>query len=118
MEKLIYLEWEFGILVIFSFAVPTAMLVGMMRKRVFSRLTLIILGHVLVLLAGIDAICLQRLASKAKLSAGLVDDTVFTSEISIALYIIPMILAGIGINVVSHVLCGHLTIVELKERQD
>lgn len=36
------------------------------------------------------------------------DDKLFASELSIALYLLPAVLAGIGINVVSHILIHHL----------
>jgi hypothetical protein len=44
----------------------------------------------------------------AKLSSSMFDDKIFASEISVALYLLPAIFAGTGINVVSHILINHL----------
>lgn len=36
------------------------------------------------------------------------EDLYFASEVALALYLLPMVLAGIGVNLVSHVLVHHL----------
>ena len=41
-------------------------------------------------------------------SASLLDSSIFASELSVALYIVPIFFGGIGVNVVSHVLIRHL----------
>ncbi len=43
-------------------------------------------GILLVLLSGLDAILLQQLQTKAKATLDLLDDRIFVSKISIALY--------------------------------
>ena len=113
MNQTIYLEYEFWGLLVCTIILPAGIFVWMTWKRKFSRTTLLMIGTLLVFLSGLDAIFLQRLSAKAKASANLLDDRIFASEISITLYIIPLILAGIGVNLLSHVLCEHLTIAEL-----
>ena len=44
----------------------------------------------------------------AKLTPSLADDAVFVSELSLALYLLPAMVGGIGVNVISQVLIRHL----------
>jgi len=37
------------------------------------------------------------------------EDRLFNSELALALYLLPAVFAGVGVNLVSHVLIGHLT---------
>ena len=62
----------------------------------------------LVLIAGVDGYLLQSLANLAKISPSLADDAVFLSELSIGLYVLPLVCGGIGVNLISHVLLRHL----------
>ena len=43
---------------------------------------------------------------------------VFLSEISLALYLLPAMFGGIGINVISHILVRHLSEAEDEYRQE
>jgi hypothetical protein len=60
-------------------------------------------------LAGFDVYLLQVLAQLAKQTPSTADDVVFDSEITVGLYLVPALLAGIGVNVISHVLIQHLS---------
>jgi hypothetical protein len=40
--------------------------------------------------------------------SSLADDKIFNSEFSIALYLLPVLYAGVGTNLISHVLISHL----------
>ena len=80
----------------------------MLRTRSISRLTVLLFGITLIAIAGIDVFLLQRLAGMARYTASLLDDTVFASEFSVALYLLPALFAGIGVNLPSHVLVSHL----------
>jgi len=42
----------------------------------------------------------------------LADDALFVSEVRVALYLLPALFAGLGINVISHVLTTHLVAAE------
>ena len=116
MGQAIYLEYEFWALLIFTIIIPSVIFIWMMMKREFSRISLVSIGLFLVVIAGLDAILLRMLSVKAKITPGIVDDQIFVSEISIALYIIPLILAGVGVNLASHVLCNHIEIAELGDK--
>jgi len=65
-----------------------------------------------VAIAGVDVYVLQSLSRAAMKSPSLVDDAVFVSEVSLALYLLPALFAGLGINVISHVLTTHLDAAE------
>lgn len=117
MNNPFYLELEFWGVLACSVILPASIFVWMTWKRSLSRFIIIVIGFFLVCIAGGDVIFLRLLSGKAKATPDILDDKLFVSEISIALYIIPLILAGIGVNLASHVLCNHITIAELVERQ-
>ena len=50
----------------------------------------------------------DRLAEACSL-LGLADDAWFSSELTIARYLLPVVFGGIGVNLISHVLLRHLT---------
>lgn len=75
---------------------------------------MLLLAVVLILIAGVNVFLLQRLAEMSKHSPSLLDDSFFRSELSIALYLIPAVFAGIGVNMTSHVLVSHLVDAEKK----
>jgi hypothetical protein len=108
MSPTVFVEARFWLLVVFSFVVPVAIYGGLLAKRAVSPVTVLLLGLALLVVAGIDVYLLQSLMGMAKTTASLVDDAVFLSEVSIALYLLPALLAGVGINLISHVLIRHL----------
>jgi glucan phosphoethanolaminetransferase (alkaline phosphatase superfamily) len=110
----LYLEGEFWALVVVSVLVPAAVFIWLIRRRKISRLAVASIAVSLVVLSGVDAILLQRLSAMAKSTPGVGDDRVFASEFSLALYILPLLTAGIGINLLTHVLNRHLIIAELE----
>ncbi len=114
MSATVFTEIKFWLLVVFSVVLPLGIYGVLLAKRAISRYTVLILGFALVVIAGLDVYLLQSLAASAKLTPSLADDAVFLSEISLALYLLPAMFGGIGINVISHVLLRHL--VEAEER--
>jgi hypothetical protein len=108
MNPSIFAEKEFVLLIVVSIILPIALYVFMMMKRALSRAAVLLFGLTLVVIAGANVVLLQRLATMAKGSPSLLDDRVFASEISLALYLLPALLAGIGINIISHVIVTHL----------
>ncbi len=108
MSATVFVEAKFWLLVVFSFVVPVGIYGGLLVKRAVSPFTVLILGLALVLIAALDVFLLQSLMTMAKTTSSLVDDAVFLSELSIGLYVLPALLAGVGINVISHVLIRHL----------
>ena len=108
MRVSVFAELEFWLLVIFSLVVPIAILWGLLVKRVVSRSTVLALALALVGIAAVDLYLLQLLATMAKETPSLADDTVFASELTIALYVLPALFAGVGVNIFSHILIRHL----------
>ncbi len=118
MSHSVFTEVEFWLLVVFSFVVPLAIYWVLMVKRSIAKGTVLVLGCVLVGTSGMDIYLLQSLASMAKLSTSLADDAMFFSEVSLALYLLPALFGGIGINLVSHVLVSHLVQAEAKFKME
>ncbi len=114
MNKSVFIEFDFFALIIFSMILPVSLYGYMMWKRVISRHTVLLFAVILIMLSGVDVFLLQRLKAMARLSTSLLDDTIFRSEISLALYLIPAVFAGIGVNMISHVLVSHVTDAENK----
>jgi len=108
MRSSVFPEIKFWLLVATSFIFPFGIYGTLLAKRAISRITVFLFGLGLVLLAGVDIYLLQGLAVLARASPSLADDKVFVSEVSLALYLLPAMFAGIGINMVSHVLIRHL----------
>lgn len=108
MKFSVFAEFYFWLLVVCSIVLPTAIYVALLFKRAVSRATILILGLTLVAIAGVDVFLLQRLETMSKLSPSLLDDAVFNSEVTIGFYLLPALFAGIGIDVISHVLIQHL----------
>ena len=114
MSATVFTEMKFWLLIVFSVVLPVGIYGALLAKRAISRYTVLIFGFTLVVIAGLDVYLLQSLAASAKLTPSLADDAVFSSEVSLALYLLPAMFGGIGINVISHVLVNHL--VEAEER--
>ena len=109
MNPSVFFQLEFWLLVLLSIVVPTGIYWGLLVARAVSRWTVLLLGLALVLVAAVDLYLLQHLAAMAKASPSLADDAVFASEITIGLYVLPALFAGVGVNVISHVLLRHVT---------
>lgn len=108
MANSVFFEAEFILLVATSLLFPSAIYVFLFVKRSISRITVIAFAAALVLLSGVDVILLNILAAMAHSTVSQLDDTIFTTEISLALYLLPAVFAGLGVNLLSDVLIGHL----------
>jgi hypothetical protein len=127
MNDSIFVEKEFFLLIVVSIILPVGLYAFMMAKKALSRTSVLLFGVILVVISGANVVLLQRLATMAKISASALDNRFFSSEISLALYLLPALFAGIGINIISHIIVVHLgdaerqferdhAAVELKER--
>jgi hypothetical protein len=105
----VFFETEFYLLVIFSLLFPALIFITMWLWNSISRLTVLLFGFALIVLSAMDIYLLQILSKMAKHTPSMLDDKIFSSEISVALYLLPALFAGIGINVLSHILITHLT---------
>jgi hypothetical protein len=108
MNDSIFVEKEFFLLIVVSIVLPVGLYAFMMAKKALSRASVLLFGVILVVISGANVVLLQRLASMAKISASALDNRVFSSEISLALYLLPALFAGIGINIISHIIIVHL----------
>jgi hypothetical protein len=108
MSESVFFEIEFVLLVLFSLILPIGLYAFMMWKKAISRKTVLWLGLVMIATAGVDVFLLQQLKGLAQSSSSMIDDLFFISELSVALYLLPALFAGLGINMISHVLMHHL----------
>ena len=108
----VFTETVFWLMVAFSVVLPFTLYALMIFKQAISRWTVLALGVSLVAIAAVNVYFLQRLATLAAVTPSLADDVLFVSEIRVALYLLPALFAGIGINLISHVLTTHLAAAE------
>ena len=108
MSQSVFVELRFWALVVFSLVLPTGLYAALLATRSISRRRVLGFGLALVLIAGVDVYLLQTLATLARDSHSLADDALFLSEVTIALYVLPLMFGGIGVNLISHVLLRHL----------
>jgi hypothetical protein len=116
MGNSIFIKFEFFAFVLITFVLPAGIYGYMMLKRAISRKTVLLFGVLLIGIAGTSVALLQYLADYARHSPNLFDDRAFNSEISMALYLLPALFAGIGINMISHLLISHLA--DAEQRYD
>ena len=109
MSLSVFLELRFWLLVGFSLVLPVGIYALLLVTRSISRWAVLGFGVALVLIAGVDVYLLQSIAAQAKSTPSLADDAWFSSELTIALYLLPVVFGGIGVNLISHVLLRHLT---------
>ncbi len=108
MHGSVFLEWEFAGLIAAALAMPIALYVYLMRSRNASKALVLVFGVLLIATSAVTVVLLQDLSQMAATSSSTWDDRVFASSLSIALYLVPVLFAGIGVNLVSHVLIAHL----------
>ena len=118
MKESVFFEVEFVALIVFSVILPVSVYGYIMWKRAISRKAVLLFGAILIVISGVDIFLMQRLAGMAKNSPSLIDDKIFASEISVALYLLPALFAGIGVNMISHVLTTYLTDAERQFDQE
>ena len=104
----VHIKIEFWALVLSSLVLPAGLYAAMALKKSISRVTVVAFGSLLILMSTFDALMLQQLVRAARSTPSVLDDQIFLSESSIALYLLPLVSAAIGTNIVSHVLIQHL----------
>ncbi|SFC34496.1 hypothetical protein SAMN05216344_114118 [Polaromonas sp. OV174] len=118
MTTSVFVETGFWLLVLTTVALPFSMYGILRARRVVSSEAMLMLGFILVLIAGVDVYLLRDLSELARHTPSLADDAVFSSALSIGLYLLPAMFAGIGINLVSHLLLRHLAVAEKQFDKD
>ena len=107
-----FLRVQFWAMVLFSIVVPCAIFIIVIHKQKLARAHVLCCGLCLVLLAGGNLILLQQLLVIAKQTTDLMDDLFFASEYSLALYVLPLVSAALGTDLLSHVITSRLVILE------
>lgn len=105
-------EVGFWLMVVASFILPFVIYGVLLVRRTVSRLSVLAFGFVLIGIAGLDVHFLLMLQSTARLSVSTADDVLLRSEVSVALYILPAMFGGVGVNLISHLLVSHLVAAE------
>jgi hypothetical protein len=108
----VFVKAEFFSLIATSIILPFMIFSRLNARKRIRRGSILLYGLFLISLGAIDVVLLKRLAIMSLKTPSLLDDYVFASEISAGLYLLPVISAGIGVNLLSHVLIGHLERVE------
>lgn len=108
MSQSVFVELRFWLLMVFSLVLPAGLYAALLATRSISRRGVLAFGVALVFIAGVDLYLLQTLATLARGTHSLADDALFLSEVRIALYVLPLMFGGIGVNLISHVLLRHL----------
>jgi hypothetical protein len=114
MKDTIFLEIEFVSLVLCSVLLPCGIYAFLLLTKSVSRWAVLGLALLLISLSGVDVVLLQVLAAKSRTTPSLVDDTLFSAEMSVALYLLPAVFAGVGVNLISHLLTSHLGAAEAR----
>jgi len=103
-----FFEVDFFALVLCSLFIPVGIYIYLLWTPSISRLAVSVFGVALIALSCLDIFLLRRLRTVALATPSLLDDKVFASEITVALYLLPVLFGGVGVNLVSHVLIDHL----------
>ena len=114
MNPTVFLHIKFWLLIVFSSLLPIAIYWVLLTRRAIAPLAVLVFGFALVFIAGVDVYLIQGLSAAAKLTSSSIDDAVFDSELTLALYVFPALFGGIGVNLLSHVLIRHLGDAEKK----
>jgi len=114
MSHSVFVETEFYLLLSFSVLLPVALYAYLIHKWAITRTSVALLGLSLLMISGMDIFLLRRLEVMANNSLSLLDDKIFASEVSLVLYLLPVLLAGVGVNIISDVLNRHLADAERK----
>jgi hypothetical protein len=85
----VFIELRFWLLIVLTFGTPALIYGFLLRRRAISRTHVMLLGVMLVLVAGLDAWLLRALKTLALQTPALLDDLIFASELSVALYAVP-----------------------------
>ena len=114
MANSVFVELRFWALVAFSVVLPAGVYAALLVTRSISRIAVLGFGVAMVLMAGVDVYLLQSLSSVTHATPSLADDALFNTELTIALYVLPVAFGGIGVNLISHVLLRHLAEAEAR----
>lgn len=115
MENSAFLSVQFWTLVIISFVLPCIIFFRFIRKRKCRHAHILLFALLLIALAGTDVLLLRQLESIARKTPDLMDDRVFLSQYSLALYILPLVSGTLGSDLLAYVVTAHIIIEPEKE---
>jgi|SRR5271156_1348804 hypothetical protein len=118
MNQSVFVEFEFWLLVMFSVVMPALIIWMCLAIRRVSRHYVLAVGLLLVAVAGIDIYLLQALKRRSRETPSTADNVIFDSEITVGLYVLPALLAGIGVNIASHIVIQHLSDAQRRFERD
>ena len=104
----LFVEAELLLLIVLSVVAPVGIYIFLYRKLKISRWTVVLFALLLIALAAVDVVLLQSIAGNVHASQSLFHDGLISAQLSVALYLLPAAFAGLGINLISHVLINHL----------
>lgn len=104
----LFLETEFLLLIVLSVVAPVGIYIFLYRKLKISRWTVVLFSLLLIILAAVDVVLLQSIAGNLHASQDMFHEGLISTQLSVALYLLPAAFAGLGINLISHVLINHL----------
>lgn len=104
----VFHESEFVLLVLFSIVIPAGIYAFLFRKVSISRWTVGAFATVLLAVAGVNVVLLQHLSQLAKPTGTTIYDKLFSGQVSLALYVFPLVFGGVAVNLLSHMLVSHL----------
>jgi diguanylate cyclase (GGDEF)-like protein len=108
MTQDVLYEVEFVLLILLSIVIPAGIYTFLIRKVSISRWTVGSFAIVLLAVAGLNVILLQHLSHLARSTGSLISDKLFSGQVSLALYLFPLLFGGLGVNLLSHMLVNHL----------
>ena len=108
MNLSVFYEMKFILLVLFSLVIPVGIYIFLNKKFSISSWAVAAFALLLVVVAGIDVVLLESLEEMAKTTGSPLHNKIFSGQLSLALYLFPALFAGLGVNLLTHVLVGHL----------
>jgi hypothetical protein len=110
-----FVEISFFALTVLSLILPIGIYAYLMWAKAISHKTVPRFSILLIAISGVNVVLLQRLSVIVKASPYF-DNGIFASEVSLALFLLPALFAGIGVNMMSHTLIKHIN--EAEKRFD
>jgi hypothetical protein len=102
MNDAAFFRVEFLLLVFSSFILPFALYGYLVFRSRKSPVAVGYFGLILVGLSGLDVGLLRQLRLIAMATPSVLDDRIFASELTVTLYILPVVFAAVGLNLVWH----------------
>ncbi|MDX2219697.1 MAG: hypothetical protein SF172_11800 [Burkholderiales bacterium] len=112
MADTVFLKFEFYLLIAVTLILPIGIYVHLLRTEAISKFSVLLFAALLIVLAGASFFLLHQLSDLARISLATLDDGVFSSGLTISLYLLPATLVGVGVNMISHILISHLSAAE------